>query len=46
MRGVADAMSVEKKEMKGMWLSYFLEGLFVLFFSLLCAMSVKGSFDL
>ena len=46
MRGVAEAISVAKKEMKGTWLSYFLNGLLVLFVSLLGAMSVSGVFEL
>jgi hypothetical protein len=46
VRGVAEAISVAKKEMKGTWLSYFLNGLLVLFVSLLGAMSVSGVFEL
>ena len=46
MRGVAEAISVAKKEMKGTWLSYFLNGLLVLFVGLLGAMSVSGVFEL
>ncbi len=46
MRGVAEAISVAKKEMKGTWLSYFLNGLLLLFVSLLGAMSVSGVFEL
>jgi hypothetical protein len=46
VRGVAEAISVAKKEMKGTWLSYFLNGLLVLFLGLLGAMSVSGVFEL
>ena len=46
MRGVAGAISVAKKEMKGTWLSYFRSGLLVLFMSLFAAVSVSGVFEL
>ena len=46
MRGVAGAISLAKKEMKGTWLSYFLNGLLVLFLSLFAAVSVSGFFEL
>ena len=46
MSGVAEAISVAKKEMRATWLSYFLNGLLVLFLSLLGAMSVSGVFEL
>jgi len=46
VRGVAGAISLAKKEMKGTWLSYFLNGLLVLFLSLFAAVSVSGFFEL
>lgn len=46
MRGVAGALSLAKKEIKGAWLSLSLNGLFVMFVGLFAAWSLSGVFEL